>query len=182
MPRSQPAHLAEELFCSNDGPIYVSSAFAETWRRDSPPSSEVTSTPWSSRPQRSNDLERTILSPSVLTPDGSSLKSAKVPWPSKFATIAALASLNQPDAMTALMAERAFLNELGAGCLVPCGAYATVVNGIISLRGVMLSVDGSRSVRGVVEGDDPFALGRALAHELRDEQGGGALAGWQQIP
>ena len=96
------------------------------------------------------------------------------------ATIAALASLNQPDAMTALMAERAFLNELGAGCLVPCGAYATVFNGVISLRGVMLSVDGSRSARGVVEGDDPLALGRALAHELRDDQGGGALAGWQQ--
>ena len=98
------------------------------------------------------------------------------------ATIAALASLNQRDAMTALMAERAFLNELGAGCLVPCGAYATVSGSAITLRGVMLSVDGSRSVRGDAEGDDPLALGRGLAHQLRDEQGGGALAGWQQTP
>lgn len=97
-------------------------------------------------------------------------------------TIATLASLNQRDAMTALMAERAFLNELGAGCLVPCGAYATVSDGAVTLRGVMLSVDGSRSVRGVVEGGDPLALGRGLAHELRDEQGGGALAGWQRTP
>ncbi|HUZ41298.1 MAG TPA: hydroxymethylbilane synthase [Acidimicrobiales bacterium] len=98
------------------------------------------------------------------------------------ATIAALASLNQRDAMTALMAERAFLNELGAGCLVPCGAYATVSGSAITVRGVMLSVDGSRSVRGDAEGDDPLALGRGLAHQLRDEQGGGALAGWQQTP
>ena len=98
------------------------------------------------------------------------------------ATIAALAPLNQRDAMTALMAERAFLNELGAGCSVPCGAYATVSGGIITLRGVMLSVDGSRSARGILKGDEPFSLGRALAHELRDEQGGGALAGWRHSP
>jgi hydroxymethylbilane synthase len=96
-------------------------------------------------------------------------------------TIAALAPLNQLDAMTALIAERAFLHELGAGCLVPCGAYATISGDVVTLRGVMLSVDGSHSVRGVVEGDDPLALGRALANELRDEQGGGALAGWQRL-
>jgi hypothetical protein len=44
----------------------------------------------------------------------------------------------------------------------------------------MLSVDGARSVRGVVTGEDPLALGRDLARELRDEKGGGALAGWQR--
>ncbi len=98
------------------------------------------------------------------------------------ATMAVLAPLNDPDAMTALVAERAFLAELGAGCSVPCGAYATVSNDVITLRGVMLSVDGTRSVRDVVSGDDPLALGRALALELRDARGGGALAGWQPLP
>lgn len=98
------------------------------------------------------------------------------------ATVAMLDQLNEPDAITALVAERAFLSELGAGCSVPCGAYATVADSTIALRGVMLSVDGSRSVRNLLTGTDPVALGRALARDLRDEQGGGALAGWQRTP
>jgi hydroxymethylbilane synthase len=89
-----------------------------------------------------------------------------------------LAPLNQPEVLTALVAERAFLKELGAGCAVPCGAYATVSGDTTTLRGVMLSVDGALSVRSVRHGDDPYALGLALAIELRDEKGGGALAGW----
>jgi hydroxymethylbilane synthase len=96
------------------------------------------------------------------------------------ATATVLAPLNQRDAMTALVAERAFLSELGAGCSVPCGAYATVTGDVTSIRGVMLSVDGTQSVRAVMQGNDPLALGRALALALRDEQGGGELAGWQR--
>jgi hydroxymethylbilane synthase len=94
------------------------------------------------------------------------------------ATAGALAPLNELAAMTALMAERAFLRELGAGCSVPCGAHATVRDHTIDLRGVMLSVDGTHSVRALLRGDDPHALGRTLALHLRDERGGGALAGW----
>jgi hydroxymethylbilane synthase len=91
-----------------------------------------------------------------------------------------LAPLNQSDAMKALVAERSFLQELGAGCSVPCGAYATVSGATITVRGVMVSVDGTRSVRDSIEGDDPSALGRALALELRDLKGGVALAGWSR--
>jgi len=96
------------------------------------------------------------------------------------ATAELLAPLNQPVAYAALVAERAFLRELGAGCAVPCGAYATVSGDTTTLRGVMLSVDGARSVRSVRQGADPAELGRSLAFELRDEKGGGALAGWQR--
>jgi hydroxymethylbilane synthase len=95
------------------------------------------------------------------------------------ATTAAVSDLNDVEAMIAVTCERAFLAELGAGCSVPCGAFATVSNAVITLRGVMLSVDGARSVRGVVDGDEPIALGRALAYELRDVKGGGDLAGWR---
>jgi hydroxymethylbilane synthase len=95
-------------------------------------------------------------------------------------TAKVMAKLNVPDALTAVLAERAFLEELGAGCTVPCGAHARVSSSGIALSGVMLSVDGARSVRAVVTGDDPLALGRELARELRDEKGGGALAGWQR--
>jgi len=95
-------------------------------------------------------------------------------------TAKVMAELNVPDALTAVLAERAFLEDLGAGCSVPCGAHARISDGRLSLSGVMLSVDGARSVRGVVTGEDPLALGRDLARELRDEKGGGALAGWQR--
>ncbi len=91
-----------------------------------------------------------------------------------------LAPLNDDDAMTALVTERAFLAELGAGCSVPCGAYAVVHDAAIVVSGVMLSADGSRSVRATLHGDDPLVLGRALALELRDVRGGGALAGWSR--
>jgi hydroxymethylbilane synthase len=96
------------------------------------------------------------------------------------ATTGLLAPLNDRDAMTALIAERAFLAELGAGCTVPCGAYAVVDHDTIVLSGVMLSVDGTDSVRSVHRGVDPAALGRELALDLRDVRGGGALAGWQR--
>jgi hydroxymethylbilane synthase len=91
-----------------------------------------------------------------------------------------LAPLNVHDAMTALVAERAFLAELGAGCTVPCGAHAVIDDDVIVLSGVMLSVDGAQSVRATLHGTDPEALGRDLALELREVRGGGLLAGWQR--
>jgi hydroxymethylbilane synthase len=94
------------------------------------------------------------------------------------ATHDALASLNDPSAMTALSAERAFLRELGSGCTIPAGAHATVVGRVVHVRGVMLAVDGSRSVRSNVEGDDPELVGAELARYLRDDQGGARLPGW----
>lgn len=94
------------------------------------------------------------------------------------ATHDVLASLNDPDAMMALTAERAFLRELGSGCTIPAGAHATVVGRVVHLRGVMLAVDGSRSIRSNVEGDDPELVGAELARHLRDDQGGARLPGW----
>jgi hydroxymethylbilane synthase len=95
-------------------------------------------------------------------------------------TAGLLAPLNVHEAMTALVAERAFLAELGAGCTVACGAHAVIDNDVILLSGVMLSVDGAQSVRATLHGADPEVLGRNLALELRDVRGGGVLAGWQR--
>jgi hydroxymethylbilane synthase len=90
----------------------------------------------------------------------------------------AVASINLDDAMMALIAERSFLKELGAGCSIPAGAHANVVSGRCELRGVMIAVDGSSSVRHVVSGTDPMLLGIELARNVRDEQGGAQLPGW----
>lgn len=94
------------------------------------------------------------------------------------ATIESLAAINDREAMTSLDAERAFQRELGAGCSIPAGAFATVSGTTVSIRGVMLAYDGTNSVRAVLEGTDPVTLGRALALLLRDERGGGLLQGW----
>ncbi len=91
----------------------------------------------------------------------------------------ALAPINEPDALTALTAERAFLHELGAGCSIPAGAYATLSGDTVSLSAVMLAVDGSSSIRATLEGSDPSELGRELALLLRDEMDGGSLPGWE---
>ncbi len=95
------------------------------------------------------------------------------------ATRAALAPLDDVEAHVALRAERSFLRTLGAGCSVPAGAHAYYHEGSLTLRGVMLATDGTLSVRAVLRGDDPEALGSALATLLADERHGRDLAGWQ---
>lgn len=92
----------------------------------------------------------------------------------------ALAPLNDLDAFTALAGERAFLRELGAGCSVPAGALATWEAGTLSITGLMIAVDGSRSVRYRITGHEPDALGRELARFLRDDLDGASLPGWRR--
>lgn len=96
------------------------------------------------------------------------------------ATLELVAAISDDNALTALRAERAFLRELGAGCSIPAGAHASVHRGRLTLVGVMIALDGSRSVRSSVEGRDPEALGAALARGLRDDEGGGSLPGWSR--
>jgi hydroxymethylbilane synthase len=90
-----------------------------------------------------------------------------------------LAALNDLDAFEALAAERAFLRELGAGCSVPAGAFAMWGSGSLSVSGLMIAYDGSRSVRHRVTGRDPAALGVSLARFLRDDLDGASLPGWR---
>jgi hydroxymethylbilane synthase len=93
-------------------------------------------------------------------------------------TLAALAEVNVGPALLAVTAERAYLEELGAGCSIPTGAHATVRADRVTLRGVMLEADGLTSVRAEFSDVDPHELGRRLARYLRDDLGGGAfLAG-----
>ncbi len=94
------------------------------------------------------------------------------------ASASPLAALNDEGAMTALRAERAFLRELGSGCTIPAGAHAIVSGDEVKLRAVMLAVDGTRSVRAVLVGADPEALGTELARYLHDDLGGADLPGW----
>ncbi len=86
-----------------------------------------------------------------------------------------LALIDDRAAHRALLAERSFLAELGAGCAVPVGAHATADADVLEIAGVMLDVDGARSARANRRGSDPIALGRDLARHLRDDLGGGTF-------
>lgn len=90
-------------------------------------------------------------------------------------TCATLALINDAAALLCVSAERAFLEELGAGCSIPAGAHGLVTDDALILRGVMLEPDGTKSVRAEFEGRDPHELGSRLARHLRDDLGGGAF-------
>jgi hydroxymethylbilane synthase len=88
----------------------------------------------------------------------------------------AVAPLHHAETARAAAAERAFLAALGGGCNVPLGAHAFTVEGALELVGFVASLDGKSLLRGERRGDDPAALGRALADELQ-AQGARALIG-----
>lgn len=76
--------------------------------------------------------------------------------------------LDDADTRQATAAERALLGRLEGGCQVPVGALATVTNGVLILRAVVASLDGTRSVEGTREGpsDQAEQIGGGLAEEL----------------
>lgn len=77
-------------------------------------------------------------------------------------------SLNDEPTRLACTAERAFLEGLGGGCLVPIAAYATIEDGLLRLAGLVARPDGSETVRGERKGaaDNAQSVGRYLADEL----------------
>jgi hydroxymethylbilane synthase len=66
----------------------------------------------------------------------------------------------------AITAERAVLAVLGGGCQVPIGAHATLEDGTIHLRAIVISPDGTRMVKRESYGVDAIRLGTALGEEL----------------
>jgi hydroxymethylbilane synthase len=75
-------------------------------------------------------------------------------------------ALNHATSEKAVLAERAMLRTLEGGCRVPVGALGTVEGGMVRLRGVVVSPDGTLLYEGEVEGDEPEEVGERLAREL----------------
>lgn len=67
-----------------------------------------------------------------------------------------------------VLAERSFLERLGAGCHVPAACLATINKGRIMIRGLVASPDGSRVCKDALEAaeEEAAAAGRALAEKL----------------
>ena len=81
---------------------------------------------------------------------------------------AALHAINDPDAMDALIAERAVVSALGGSCQMPLGAHARVGHDAVTMTGIVMSRDGRQAVRAEQRGSrkDSRAVGEALARDL----------------
>ena len=81
--------------------------------------------------------------------------------------------MDHPETRLCVRAERAFLKRLEGGCQVPIGAYATIVQGVLEIEGLVASVDGGRMVREKKRAgiDKPEEVGVSLA-EILLAQGG----------
>jgi hydroxymethylbilane synthase len=76
--------------------------------------------------------------------------------------------LNHAETHAAVLAERAMLRGLGGGCSVPIGAAISGREGLLTLRGVVLSPDGSQRIEaeGAERWSQPEQLGDQLAKDL----------------
>lgn len=85
--------------------------------------------------------------------------------------------VSDPDTWARVTAERAMLATLGGGCLVPIGSTSSVVGGVLTVRGAVLSADGKRRVVATHRGtaDAPLAVGQELAAMLLGEGAGEVL-------
>jgi hydroxymethylbilane synthase len=68
-------------------------------------------------------------------------------------------------------AERSFLRETEGGCQVPIGVCTEVKEGQIHLKGIVLSIDGTKAVKGEISGPvaDAKTIGRQLALNMKKE-------------
>ena len=75
------------------------------------------------------------------------------------------------------LAEREFLRVLEGGCQVPIGVNSQIQGDTIQLTGMVASLDGKRLIRDEQAGPlaDPEAVGRDLAHKLKDQGAGEIL-------
>jgi hydroxymethylbilane synthase len=87
------------------------------------------------------------------------------------ASKSAAAILTDRETWQRVTAERAMLYALGGGCLVPIGATSTVLDGVLTVRGAVLSADGKRRIVATHTGlaETPLAIGQELAAMLLAE-------------
>ncbi len=83
-------------------------------------------------------------------------------------TCAPLSAINHAPTATAVRAERAVLETLGAGCTLPVAALAHQSGQALTLLARVLDREGERSLTQQSRGDaaDPEALGHALGEQL----------------
>jgi hydroxymethylbilane synthase len=131
-------------------------------------------------------VEIEVLEPVVMLPQVGQGALAVECRGSDDATRRTLAAIDDPVTRRLVGAERAYLCELGGGCTLPVGAYATTATvgaiGAIELTGMLASGDGLVVLRHTLVGDHAEQLGREVARFLLDNAGGGHLGDWGPPP
>ena len=84
--------------------------------------------------------------------------------------------LNHPATEKAVRAERALMRELEGGCQVPIGALGQLRDDWIVLTAMVASLDGTRLLRAIAEGNDPEQVGMQAAGSLLAQGAGEILA------
>ena len=76
--------------------------------------------------------------------------------------------MDDPATRCCVTAERAVLAELGGGCQVPLGAYATLSNDVLTVLAKVISPTSNAAFEATVTGSPAMAaeLGRQLGHQL----------------
>jgi len=79
-----------------------------------------------------------------------------------------ISTLNHEQTHYAVSAERALVGRLDGGCQVPIGAYARVEKGLITLKGLVASLDGEiiYKLENVGPVDDAINIGQELGAQL----------------
>ncbi|MCU7814479.1 MAG: hydroxymethylbilane synthase [Candidatus Thiodiazotropha sp. (ex Rostrolucina anterorostrata)] len=79
-----------------------------------------------------------------------------------------IASLHHRETAFCVLAERTMNQRLNGGCQVPIAGYAMLESGNLWLRGLVGEPDGSRIIRGEVEGtpEEAESMGKGLAERL----------------
>lgn len=95
----------------------------------------------------------------------------------RFADI--VAPLDHAATHSTIAAERAMLAVLDGSCRTPVGALSAVSNGVFSLKGEILSLDGQTTFRAEGSDTDPRRLGDKVGRELLAQAGPDWLAQWQ---
>jgi hydroxymethylbilane synthase len=91
---------------------------------------------------------------------------------------ALLEALDHQPTHTAITAERAMLAVLDGSCRTPVGALTALSNGTLTLKGQILSLDGSTAYESAATGSDPQALGQQVGDDLIAQAGTEWLARW----
>jgi hydroxymethylbilane synthase len=113
-----------------------------------------------------------VLEPGVLLPQAAQGALAVECRADDERTRARLTEIDDRAAHRAVLAERAYLAELGGGCMLPCGALATVTGNDVMLDALLAALDGHIVLRTRVAGSDPLEVGAAAARDLLDGKGG----------
>ena len=94
-----------------------------------------------------------------------------------------LKRINHWPSMASVLAERAFIKEIGGGCKVALGAYAQVQNNVLSLYATVLSPDGKTKIQTSKVGDPmhPEELGSKAAKEILEKGAASLIQRWREI-